>query len=222
MARRVPKEEEARLRNLPLCRVLDALGLYWTKDPTYAPRGNKASIRINLTIENSVREVIITGPKFYDTRDEEFSGGCAIDLVEKVKNCKYLPAIAVLRSIYEDVVNPQQDAVISKAEQPRQRTIDTWKTPSNLAVQIAKPEVAAVPRPVRKQLDARKMPPVKKAAPTRQPLPRREPIAENAEADLRNRNELISMYRQVLASTPMNSRERETIELRLKELETKL
>jgi hypothetical protein len=89
-------------------------------------------------------------------------------------------------------------------------------------VQIAKPEVAAVPRPVRKQLDARKMPPGKKAAQTMQPLPRREPIAENAEADLRNRNELISMYRQVLASTPMNSRERETIELRLKELETKL
>ena len=222
MARRVPKDEEDRLRNLPLLSVLDALGLYWKKDPTYAPRGNKSKIRIHLTIESSVREIIITGPKFYDTNDAKFSGGCAIDLVEKVKKCDYLPAIAVLRSIYKEVTNPQMELQYlpdtQKVEQPRQRTLVTWKTPSNLAAQIAKPEVAAVPRPVRKQPDARKLPPVQ-AAPTRQPLSWREPSAEKADATLKNRNELIAMYRQVLASTPMNSRERETIEQRLKELE---
>ena len=101
MAKRspIPPEVVARLRNLPLCRVLDALDLYWKPDPDYVPRKDKSSIRIHLSIGNAVREVLITGPKFFDTRDADFTGGGAIDLVMKVKQCSFRTAVAVLLAV---------------------------------------------------------------------------------------------------------------------------
>lgn len=101
MARRPPISPDVieRLRALPLCRILDALDLYWKPDPDYVPRKDKSSIRINLSIGNSVRELLITGPKFFDTRDAAFTGGGAIDLVMKIKGCSFRTAVATLLAV---------------------------------------------------------------------------------------------------------------------------
>ncbi len=101
MARRPPISPDVieRLRALPLCRVLDAMGLYWKLDPDYVPRKDKSSVRINLSMGNSVRELLITGPKFFDTRDAAFKGGGAIDLVMLIKNCSFRTAVATLLAV---------------------------------------------------------------------------------------------------------------------------
>ena len=232
MARRVPKEEEARLRKLPLCRVLDALGLYWKKDPTYVPRGDKSGIRINLNTgivdHNRDREVIITGEKFFDTHDRKFSGGGAIDLVEKLKHCDYLQAVAVLRPIYDAMLAQQvmmypdtrYMSASYGAERPKRVSNGTWKKASMIVVEQENHAVASVPiqRSTTERTDAMETSQVQTAT-SRPPLPQCEPSSET-ETVLRKRSEMIAMYRRVLASTSMNSRDREKIEQRLKELET--
>ncbi|WP_286810978.1 hypothetical protein [Bacteroides sp. Phil13] len=92
----VSPDEISELRSLPLLSVLDGLDLYWTKDPDFVPKKDKSSIRINVSLGNDVRELVLTGPKFFDTRDEKFQGGGAIDFVMCLKKCSFKTAVAVL------------------------------------------------------------------------------------------------------------------------------
>jgi len=212
--RRVSDAENARLRSLPLCYVLDALELYWKKDTTYAPRGNKSSVRIHLTVANAVREIIITGPKFYDTHDARFAGGCAIDLVEKVMSCDYLHAVALLRPIYAgyagDLLTRSMPASVAmpKAERPQQVANDPWKKASMLVQAVtsrpplpqrdqsaekAETEVRRVPNPM--QLPLR---PVPEATPVKVEKPKPQPSPKSASPQ--RIREQLELYREVIKS----------------------
>ena len=59
--------------------TLDALGLYWKRDPDFVPVKDKATVRLNVSIGGGGVELLATGPKWYDTRTEKGGGG-AIDL----------------------------------------------------------------------------------------------------------------------------------------------
>jgi hypothetical protein len=58
------------LRNMPVSKTLDALNLYWKHDVDFVPMKDKQTIRLYVSVENRVYELLVTGVKWFDTRVE--------------------------------------------------------------------------------------------------------------------------------------------------------
>ncbi len=82
------------LRAMTVQETLDRLGLYWKLDPDFVPVKDKATIRLNVSIDGGGRlvELLATGPKWYDTRKEQGGGG-AIDLTMHLFRLSFVDAV---------------------------------------------------------------------------------------------------------------------------------
>jgi len=90
--RSFPPELLARLRDMPVSDTLDALGLYWKRDPDFRPVKDKETIRVHVSIGGGVIELLATGAKWYDTRAEKGGGG-AIDLTMHLLRLDFVSAV---------------------------------------------------------------------------------------------------------------------------------
>ncbi|CEE60326.1 conserved hypothetical protein [Xanthomonas citri pv. citri] len=82
----------ARLRDMPVTAVLDRLDVYWKRDPDFRPLKDKATERVNVVVGGGGVELLITGPKWYDTRAEKGGGG-AIDLTMHLLRLDFVSAV---------------------------------------------------------------------------------------------------------------------------------
>jgi len=84
------------LRELPIERVLDALGLYWRLDPDFKPEKNPRTVRIFISSKDgSAWELLVTGLKWFDTR-VGVGGGGAIDFTMHVMKLDFMAAVSLL------------------------------------------------------------------------------------------------------------------------------
>lgn len=93
--RRMTDEEVAKARAVPLLETLEALGYYVSKDSAFEPRKTKRTISVFISNDADVRELIITGEKWYDKR-EQVGGGGAIDLVMHLRKLSFSRAVRLL------------------------------------------------------------------------------------------------------------------------------
>ncbi|WP_425599853.1 hypothetical protein, partial [Xanthomonas phaseoli] len=82
----------AKLQVMPVPMALDLLGLYWKRDPDFRPLKDKETIRVNVSIGAGVVELLVTGPKWYDTRGDKGGGG-AIDLAMHLLRLDFVTAV---------------------------------------------------------------------------------------------------------------------------------
>lgn len=89
-------DELAALRNIRLDDALENVGVYFKRDDSYRPRLNGSSQRWHVSTDHVVLELIVTGPKWYDTTSG-MGGGGAIDLIAHVKQVGFRQAVNLLR-----------------------------------------------------------------------------------------------------------------------------
>ena len=77
---------------MPVALALDALGLYWKKDPTFTPVKDKNTIRLHVTVGGGGVELLATGCRWYDTRAEKGGGG-AVDLAMHLLRLDFVTAV---------------------------------------------------------------------------------------------------------------------------------
>ena len=83
------------LREMSMQETLDRLGLYWKRDPDFVPVKDKATVRLNVSINGGGVELLATGPKWYDTRTKKGGGG-AIDLTMHLFQVDFVTAVKQL------------------------------------------------------------------------------------------------------------------------------
>lgn len=96
-SKRFTEEQLDAVRRIPIVDAIEKLGLYYTKDPDYRPIKDKSSVRLNVSVKNTVFELIVTGSHFYDTREDTGRGG-AIDLAMYLLGCDFKTAVRKLLS----------------------------------------------------------------------------------------------------------------------------
>lgn len=84
------------LRAMPVVATLDALGLYWKRDPDFTPLKDKQTVRLHVSIGTGVYELLATGAKWYDTRTEKGGGG-AVDLAMYLLGLNFVCAVKRLQ-----------------------------------------------------------------------------------------------------------------------------
>ena len=85
------------LRALSLADTLQRLGLHWKRDPTFKPDKNQDTERLYIdTDAGHVIELVVTWPKWYDTRSKQGGGG-AIDLAMHLCDLPFVEAVKRLR-----------------------------------------------------------------------------------------------------------------------------
>lgn len=77
---RINKRQLARWQHLDAVVVLAAVADHAKRDDSYQPRKDCASSRWHVSAGGHEYELLVTGPKFWDTRDGRGGGG-ALDLV---------------------------------------------------------------------------------------------------------------------------------------------
>jgi hypothetical protein len=82
----------ARLHEMSVPAVLDALEIYWKRDSDFRPVKDKATIRVNVAIGGGNVELLATGAKWYDTRAEKGGRG-AIDLAIHLLHLDFVSAV---------------------------------------------------------------------------------------------------------------------------------
>lgn len=87
-----------RWRMLDALGVLEKLGGYAKADSTYEPVSAHETRRYHVSIEGRDFELLLRGPKFYDTRLARGGGG-AVDLAMHLHNLDFQGATALLRSL---------------------------------------------------------------------------------------------------------------------------
>ena len=95
MAKRYTEEQLAALRAMSLESVLRKLELYYTKDPDYKPRKDLSGVRYNVSVEQQVFEILVTGIRWYDMREKKGGGG-AIDLTMHLLSLDFKSAVKLL------------------------------------------------------------------------------------------------------------------------------
>lgn len=83
-------------RSLEALQVLQLLADYVKEDATFIPTQSTTTKRVHVTAAGSEWELLIDGPKFYDTRSRTGGGG-AIDLVMHLWRVRFIKAVAMLR-----------------------------------------------------------------------------------------------------------------------------
>jgi len=85
----------AALRIMPVIEALDLMGLYWKRDTDFVPLKDKSTLRLYVSIEGGVVELLATGLRWYDSRVEKGGGG-AIDLVMHLYRLDFVSAVKLL------------------------------------------------------------------------------------------------------------------------------
>ena len=86
------------LRLMPVPVALDALKLHWKVDRDFAPIKDKQTTRLHVSVGNGVFELLVTGPKWFDTR-VEIGGGGAIDLAMHLFQLSFVDAVKRLSPV---------------------------------------------------------------------------------------------------------------------------
>lgn len=100
----IPGQALEQLRGLALSKALDRLGLYHSRDREYQPAKDTRSVRVLVTVEATVIELIITGKVWFDTRAAKGGRGC-VDLVMHLLQLDFAQAVAKLL-VQEDTHRP--------------------------------------------------------------------------------------------------------------------
>ena len=95
--RSFPPELLDALRATSLFDALGLLGLYWKKDADFLPLKNQTTVRVHVTVDGGVVELLITDLKWYDTR-AALGGGGAIDLTLHLLRLSFVDAVRLLAS----------------------------------------------------------------------------------------------------------------------------
>lgn len=82
---------------MPALAALDLMGLYWKQDPDFRPVKDKHTTRVNISIRENSKELLITGPKWYDTRAQKGGGG-TIDLAMHLLQLDFVSAVKQLQA----------------------------------------------------------------------------------------------------------------------------
>lgn len=103
MARKSFDDETLRwVREMPLSQVLDRLRdagkLFWRRDADFKPEKDVRTVRLYVSSpEGHAWELLVTGPKWYDTRAEKGGGG-GIDLVMHLLSLDFVQSVKLLAS----------------------------------------------------------------------------------------------------------------------------
>ena len=92
---RVDNKVLERWQQLDASKVLSAVADYAKEDVSFVPVKNAATTRWHARVEQNEFELLLTGPKFWDTRCNRGGGG-AVDLVMHLHGCHFKPAAALL------------------------------------------------------------------------------------------------------------------------------
>lgn len=87
-----------RWRSLDAARVLAALAEHAKLDAAYVPATSTLSTRWHATVGGQDFELLLTGPKFWDTRNATGGGG-AVDLVMHLERLSFKKAAARLAGL---------------------------------------------------------------------------------------------------------------------------
>lgn len=93
--KRVNRATLERLQALTAVDVVLSLADFAKEDPTFEPVHSHSTTRWHVTIAGSEYELLLTGPKFWDTR-AGIGGGGAIDLVMHLTRTDFRAAVADL------------------------------------------------------------------------------------------------------------------------------
>ena len=95
--RPVPEASLARWRALDAADVLVALAEHAKCDRTFVPAKSGSSTRWHATVAGTDFELVLTGPKFWDTR-ANVGGGGALDLVLHLVGGNFKQAVGKLQA----------------------------------------------------------------------------------------------------------------------------
>ncbi len=99
MAKRaVDNSELERWRATPSLVVLRALADHVKQDQTFVPMSSVATTRWHASVNGHDFELLLTGPKFFDTRAQRGGGG-AVDLAMHLCRLDFKGAVSRLRSV---------------------------------------------------------------------------------------------------------------------------
>lgn len=87
-----------RWRALDALVVLEKLGGYLKVDPTFEPLTVHSTQRYHVNVDGEDFELLLQGPKFFDTR-LQLGGGGAVDLVMHVRHVNFKDAAELLRRL---------------------------------------------------------------------------------------------------------------------------
>ena len=87
-----------RWRQLDALLVLEKLGCYAKADRTFEPMTAHGTERYHVNVEGWDFELLLRGPKFFDTRLQRGGGG-AVDLVMHVRHVSFKGATDLLRRL---------------------------------------------------------------------------------------------------------------------------
>lgn len=93
--KRVGQDILGRLQALSAVDVVLSLADFAKEDPTFEPVQSRLTTRWHVTIAGSEYELLLTGPKFWDTR-AGVGGGGAIDLAMHLTGSDFRAAVAEL------------------------------------------------------------------------------------------------------------------------------
>lgn len=93
---RVDSGDIGRWRSLDAAVALIALADHAKRDPTFEPIKDRAATRWHANVHGRDFELLLTGPKFFDTRAETGGGG-AIDLAMHLLRTDFKTATGALR-----------------------------------------------------------------------------------------------------------------------------
>ncbi|TXI72349.1 MAG: hypothetical protein E6Q42_14475 [Dechloromonas sp.] len=93
---KVNKTELEQLRGIDAAAILPRLVDYAKADPSFVPISGEPTTRWHVTAQGRNFELLLTGPKFYDTRQKRGGGG-AIDLVMHLYQIDFKKAVDRLR-----------------------------------------------------------------------------------------------------------------------------
>ncbi|CAK0502789.1 Uncharacterised protein [Burkholderia pseudomallei] len=97
MAKLVDDRTLEQWRALDALLVLKQLGCYAKLDPTFHPISAQNTARYHVHANGRDWELLITGPKFWNTRANKGGGG-AVDLVMHIFAVDFKRAVAILRA----------------------------------------------------------------------------------------------------------------------------
>lgn len=93
---RVDPSELSRWRSKDAAATLSVLADYSKLDSTFEPIKNPSTTRWHANVRGCDFELLLTGPKFFDTRAEKGGGG-AIDLAMHLFRADFKAATGILR-----------------------------------------------------------------------------------------------------------------------------
>ena len=89
-----------KVRAVPLARVLESLRYHVAVDRDFLPTKDARSQRWIISSERGSTELLVTGPKWFDTRVARGGGG-AVDLVMHLENLSFVSAVKRIASTLE-------------------------------------------------------------------------------------------------------------------------